>query len=178
LSFNLSIYIITIVWSSLKCLVIVPSPPPHQTRVVVYFIVLFTIFNCSGSNSLTIVVSLCLSHFWVCTSLFPSWTMIDFTLRPSGVSSSNSSLSLNAIEEFLNVEFDDSTNLPSSLLVSSTTGDTVLPNLRVIIPTPTRKNKKRTIIIKTVPKKINYYNCFSCMEKQWVIDIMFLSGNN
>jgi len=115
---------------------------PWLPRILTVFIVFFTIFNCSGSNSLTIVVSLCLSHFWVCTSLLPSWMMVDFTLRPSGVSSSNSSLSLNEIDEFLNVEFDDSTNLPSSLLVSSTTGDTVLPNLRVIIPTPTKQNKK------------------------------------
>jgi len=53
---------------------------------------------------------------------------------------------LKAIEEFLNVEFDDNTSLPSSLLVNSTTGDTVLPNLRVIIPTPKRQNKKCTII--------------------------------
>lgn len=100
---------------------------------------IFTIFNCSGSNSLTIVVTN-LSDFWVCNSLLPSWVMIDLTLRPSGVSSSNSSLSLNEIDVFLNVELDDSTNL-SSLLVSSTTGDTALPNLRTIIPTPT-KNKK------------------------------------
>jgi len=129
------------VFKVFRCCTSSPTPSPKM----VDFNVLFTIFNCSGSNSLTMVVSLCLSHFWVWTSLFPSWVMIDFTLRPSGVSSSNSSLSLNAIDEFLNVEFDDSTNLPSSLLVNSTTGDTVLPNFRVIIPTPERQNKKRTI---------------------------------
>lgn len=103
----------------------------------------FTIFNCSGSNSLTIVVVILLS-FWVCNSLFPSWVMIDFTLRPSGVSSSNSSLSLNSIDVFLNVECDDSTYM-SSFLVSSTTGVTELPNLRITIPTPVKKKKKKKI---------------------------------
>lgn len=96
-----------------------------------------TIFNCSGSNSLTIVVT-CLSFFWVCNNLLPSWVMSDFTLRPSAVSSSNSSPSLNAIDVFLNVEFDDRTYL-SSFLVSSTTGVTEFPNLRVSMPTPAKK---------------------------------------
>lgn len=102
-----------------------------------------TIFNCSGSNSLRMVVT-CLSDFCVCNSwLPPSCVMIDLTLRPSGVSSSNSSFSLNVMDVFLNVELDDNEYLPSSVLVSSTTGDTELPTLRVNMPTPGRKNKKK-----------------------------------
>lgn len=93
-----------------------------------------TIFSWSGSNSLTMVVSI-LSDFCVCNSLLPSWVMTDLALRPSKVSSSNSSPNLNEIDEFLNVELDDSTYF-SSLLVSSTTGDTLLPTFRVNKPTP------------------------------------------
>jgi len=120
----------------------------EESRWYVFCHQFCTIFNWSGSNSLTIVVSLCLSYFWTWISLFPSWLMIDLTFRPSIVSSRNSSSRLKTIDEFFIVEFDDNTNFPSSFLVSSTTGVAVLPNVRFTMPTPV---EKQTIFLNVFP---------------------------
>uniref|UniRef100_A0A2M4DH30 Putative secreted protein n=1 Tax=Anopheles darlingi TaxID=43151 RepID=A0A2M4DH30_ANODA len=70
---------------------------------------------------------------WI--SLLPSNVHTDLTVRPSTVSSSNSSPSLNLIVVFLKV--DKVLNVYSSpFFTSSTVGEMLLPSLRRTIPTP------------------------------------------
>lgn len=99
---------------------------------------MLTAFISVAVNSLSIVVSF--SPFCTCTSLLPSKVQTLFTFLPSTVSSSNSSPSLNFISEFLKVLLVFSVYTPS-FSVNSTIGLTLLPILRVTIPTPERRRK-------------------------------------
>lgn len=99
---------------------------------------MLTAFISAALNSLSIVVSF--SPFCTCMSLLPSKVQTLFTFLPSAVSSSNSSPSLNLISVFLKGLVVFSVYIPS-FSVSSTTGLTLLPILRVTIPTPEKRDK-------------------------------------
>uniref|UniRef100_A0A182ILV8 Uncharacterized protein n=1 Tax=Anopheles atroparvus TaxID=41427 RepID=A0A182ILV8_ANOAO len=85
-------------------------------------------------NSRTIVVGFSPFCSWI--SLLPSRVHTDLTMRPSTVSSVNSSPSLNLMVVFLKV--DSVLNVYSSpFFTSSTVGEMLLPSLRSTMPTPT-----------------------------------------
>src|SRR5512143_3924478 len=91
------------------------------------------VINSESVNSRTMVDGL--SPFCSCTNLLPSIVQTDFTLRPSKVSSSNSSPNLNEMVEVLKVE--EVVNVYTSpSFFNSTVGDTELPILRSTMPTP------------------------------------------
>uniref|UniRef100_A0A182VXR5 Uncharacterized protein n=1 Tax=Anopheles minimus TaxID=112268 RepID=A0A182VXR5_9DIPT len=95
-----------------------------------------------AENSRTIVVGFSPFCSWI--SLFPSRVQTDLTMRPSTVSSSNSSPSLNLIVVFLKV--DSVLNVYSSpFFTSSTVGEMLLPSLRSTMPTPDKKSGKKWV---------------------------------